>query len=143
MRYYRHWVSVVVGWGRGVGWYAKSFSCHTQLWLNCCWVDVELGFWQHSIWPFSLYICIFSYAYRSLYRNKRRRKMFYLAVWGERTLQKRKLYLIGTFKYNIAIIFQCLTNKINIDRTRWYLPVSYLNIHSTIIIILSNLLKPL
>ena len=33
-------------WG-GVGWYLKSFSSQTQLWLNCCWVDVELGFWQY------------------------------------------------------------------------------------------------
>ena len=30
-----------------VGWFAKSFSCQTQLWLNCYLVDVELGFWQY------------------------------------------------------------------------------------------------
>ena len=46
----------VVGWWGGVG-CAKSFSCQTQLSLNCCWVDVELGFWQFELpdtfhnWP--------------------------------------------------------------------------------------------
>ena len=53
-------------------------------------------------------------------------------VWGERTLQ-----------YYIAMLFQILTNKIHINGTRWYLPVSYLKIHNTIIIILSYSLKPL
>ena len=48
-----------------------------------------------------------------------------------------------TLQYYIAILFQILTNKININGTRWYLPVSNLKIHNTNIIILSYLLKPL
>ena len=42
-----------------------------------------------------------------------------------------------------CMLFQILTNKIKINGTHWYLPVSYLKIHNTIIIILSNSLKPL
>ena len=41
------------------------------------------------------------------------------------------------------MLFKFLSIKINIIGTSWYLPVSYLNIHNTKAIILSNLLKPL
>ena len=47
------------------------------------------------------------------------------------------------FFYFIVYFSKFWSIKIKINGTRWYPPVSYLKIYNTIIIILSNSLKPL
>ena len=91
-----------MGW---VGWFAKSFLCQTQLLLNCCWVDVELGFWQ-----FSCQLDLYRY-FHWFQQNKTLEQKEYLldTKFSEKYLKDTKYPLNGIGDWN------CLFDEVHLN----------------------------
>ena len=88
LRYCCHWVSVVVGW------YAKSFSCLTQLKVMLGWVELWLswGLWQHHSTPVQHMELIWIWSVIDVY---------FISLWCVSYLQSiwNGSYLDGTSHY--------------------------------------------